>query len=521
MRKQFSKLGSDLRYRRNTKRVRLFFAGISSIVLLIIVIIIAAVAGGKKKQPEVPGMNAEETQNVAADDNNAGQDSSADSSELDMQVNPSGEQTEPSTEAPVSDTGIYIAEGADAGEDYIKDTLFIGDSNTVRMMNYGITSVDNTIAVVGMGVQSIKTLQCVQFAGYSSPVTMVEAVRLMQPRRIIITFGTNNATGMPTDSFISQYDSALDAIHDAYPYADIIINSIPPMAQVNKYPRLSQKSIDDFNEALKQLAEKKGYKYLDTASVMKNPSTGFAKDGFTVGDGIHISDSGFAAMFTYIRTHARIVDDTRPKPLASIPKQQKATYVIDSSGKMNNDPNAYKEMSEVSKAEQEALRKAQEEALLKAAQEAKAKMEAEQKQTSCKHENYDTSIVKEPTESETGIRRYTCRNCGYVHEETIPRREHQHNFQDKGKKNSTHHILECSCGAEKQGEALSTQSVDPPSTPEPDPPADPTPSDPTPTDPTPTDPTPSDPTPEPDPTPSDPTPTPDPPADPPADSPVE
>jgi len=415
IREQFSKLQSDLRYKRNTKRVKLFFAGISCVILLVIIAVAYSLSGASEQSGLAAGNYAESqdkehvSESGTVSEDPANEDVSENAAELENS----------STEETVDDGGAMLAETADAGEAYIDDTLFIGDSNTVRMMNYGITSEKNTLAVVGMGIQSVKTLQCIQFTDRNDPVTMIEAVKLMQPRRIIITFGTNNATGMDTSDFIKKYEESLDAIHDAYPYADILINAIPPICEKNSYPKLSQKSIDDFNSELVNLAEKLGYKFIDTASVMKDASSGYAKSGYTVNDGIHLSDSGFAAMFTYIRTHSHIVDDNRPKPLAAAPTQIKATYVIDGSGKMKNDPSAYKEMSEVSEAQKEALKAAQEEAL-KAASTLYSSSSSTAK---CTHTSVNEMIIREATESQTGTKRYTCNNCGYIYDETIPRKQ--------------------------------------------------------------------------------------------------
>lgn len=427
----FSELVDDLKNKRITKKVKFLCVAICLLVVVIALVCFICVkkANINTASNTSPLNDASTEADILNSESIDNSDSNPDDSE---KVDDKASNEEKAKEEELT---VLLAESPDAGELYIDETLFVGDSNTVRMMNYGITSVDNTIAVVGMGIQSVKSLKCIQFDGYSEPVTMVEAVKLMQPRRIIITFGTNNANGMSTVDFVTKYKEALDAIHEAYPYADVLINTIPPICQKNSYPKLSQKSIDDFNKALYDLAEAMDLKLLDTASVMKDEKTGYAREGFTVGDGIHLSDTGFAAMFTYIRTHSLKAGDSRPKKLAEIPKQIKETYVIDSNGKMNNDPDAYSKMSEVTKAEKEALKKAQEEALKKAQEEILNALTAEQNtkqedietvlidKNTCKHENYNTIIVREATENEKGLKRYVCLRCGYVYEETIPEKE--------------------------------------------------------------------------------------------------
>ena len=442
---ELKNLYEDLLNRKFTDRVKVATAALSCVVIVAAFSALLITAGCKNKNEETTAQST-----VEAGDN----ESVSETGDIKEQTMLSGNELGGSSES-VSDSKDenVLDETEDAGEEYIDETLFLGDSNTVRMMNYGITSLKNTLAVVGMGIQSVKTLKCIQFEGYSSPITMVEAVKLLKPRRIIITFGTNNANGMSVDDFIKKYEEALDAVKQAEPSADILINSIPPIAQKNSYPSLSQNSIDKFNNALIKMAAERGYKYIDSASVMKDAATGYAKEGYTVNDGIHISESGFAAMFTYIRTHSHVVKDTTPRPETPLPKQVKATYVVDSNGKMNNDPEAYKEMSEVTAEQQEALKKALEET---------ARQLEESKKAQCQHTNYRKETVSEATESSTGKIKYICNDCGYIYEETIPKKQstssstsstasHTHSYSSSVYKEATVNEegvmrYKCSCG---------------------------------------------------------------------------
>ena len=442
---ELKNLYEDLLNRKFTDRVKVATAALSCVVIVAAFSALLITAGCKNKNEET---TAQSTVEVGESE------SVSETGDIKEQTMLSGNELGGSSES-VSDSKDenVLDETEDAGEEYIDETLFLGDSNTVRMMNYGITSLKNTLAVVGMGIQSVKTLKCIQFEGYSSPITMVEAVKLLKPRRIIITFGTNNANGMSVDDFIKKYEEALDAVKQAEPSADILINSIPPIAQKNSYPSLSQNSIDKFNNALIKMAAERGYKYIDSASVMKDAATGYAKEGYTVNDGIHISESGFAAMFTYIRTHSHVVKDTTPRPETPLPKQVKATYVVDSNGKMNNDPEAYKEMSEVTAEQQEALKKALEET---------ARQLEESKKAQCQHTNHRKETVSEATESSTGKIKYICNDCGYIYEETIPKKQstssstsstasHTHSYSSSVYKEATVNEegvmrYKCSCG---------------------------------------------------------------------------
>ena len=224
------------------------------------------------------------------------------------------------------DTNKYsstiLEESADAGQSYVDETLFLGDSNTARMYRiFNYCSYDNAIGSVGMSGKSLATYACVQFQGYSGYKTMPEAVALMQPRRVILTFGTNDlSSSYSASSFASDYTKGIKAVQDAYPSVDIIVNAIPPLGQQHSNQSLTQTQVDEFNKALVEMCKEKGWKFLNSAEALKDSTTGYAKAGYVeTSDGIHLTRTAMDALFNYIRTHSYITEDDRPA-LTTIPK---------------------------------------------------------------------------------------------------------------------------------------------------------------------------------------------------------
>ena len=127
---------------------------------------------------------------------------------------PSGGEEDERYESSDLDTEAYsgtiLPLTEDAGEEYIKDTLFIGDSNTVRYMSYGFAELEHAIGVIGMGASDARTLKSVKFKSYAEMVTIPKAITIMQPQRIIIGFGTNNLTG-DLDTYIKEYTKTIKA----------------------------------------------------------------------------------------------------------------------------------------------------------------------------------------------------------------------------------------------------------------------------------------------------------------------
>ncbi len=213
---------------------------------------------------------------------------------------------------PLSNKAV-LTETADAGDEYLEETLFIGDSNTVRFYNNGLLDLQQFVAVEGLTLEKSLTEKFVTFEDDETLYTIAEAVAMMKPRRVVITLGTNNADGSMTETqFIDAYKNLLSAINTSYPYTDIIINSLPPVtATQDKYPDIEQEFIDELNMALADLAEDSGYKFLNSALALKD-ETGYGDTAFYVTNDIHLKSAGLTAILDYVKTHAYESEDRRP-----------------------------------------------------------------------------------------------------------------------------------------------------------------------------------------------------------------
>lgn len=242
---------------------------------------------------------------------------------------PSGNDFDPALLVPT-----VLPKTEDAGKAYVEETLFLGDSNTERMLYYadvtGVT-VDNGFGVVGMGISAFTSQGCARFAGVNGSLTMPQVVELTQPHRVMMTFGTNNV-GMRLDTFISDYKKAVAAVKSACPYADIIVGSIFPVDQYRQNTAMTMERIDKMNEALAQMCDEVGAKFLNWSEALLDEGTGYSQFASTIQDGVHLSRAGMAAIFDYFRTHSYSTRDRRPTPLATPPQriaQQPGTIARD------------------------------------------------------------------------------------------------------------------------------------------------------------------------------------------------
>ena len=282
--------------------------GLGAVVLVLIICILAVVLGGSRADlPAVPA--------------------TAETAEKATPEAPAPTASPAADAVTTAAVGTVLPQTSDAGRSYVDETLFIGDSNTARYLMYAdetgqaFTSLDNNIGVVSMGAGAITTLKCEKFKGSSTMYTVPEAVAMLKPKRIIICYGTNNLGGSSTDAtkFISTYLQGLQAIQKAWPYCDIIVSAIPPLDKQRENTNLTMTQVDAYNAALVTMCEENGYKFLNSAEVLRDSNTGWAKTDYTLSDGVHLSKVAVTAYFNYVRTHAYVTEDRRPQPLGTIP----------------------------------------------------------------------------------------------------------------------------------------------------------------------------------------------------------
>lgn len=244
-----------------------------------------------------------------------GFDGDSSSAESDSLVSESGYDKDQNTIDQSRYSSTILEESEDAGQTYVDETLFLGDSNTARMYRmFDYCTYDNAIGSVGMSARSLATYACVKLEGYSNYMTMAKAVSLMQPKRVILTFGTNDLSpSNSAEKFVESYQEGIESIVEAYPSVDIIVNSIPPLGQVHSNQNLTQTQVDEYNKALVEMCKENDWKFLNSAEVLKDSSTGYAKSGYVESsDGIHLTKAAMEELFEYVRTHSYITEDDRP-----------------------------------------------------------------------------------------------------------------------------------------------------------------------------------------------------------------
>ncbi|MEG2659908.1 MAG: GDSL-type esterase/lipase family protein [Oscillospiraceae bacterium] len=220
--------------------------------------------------------------------------------------------------------GTILEETGVKDTNYLKETVFVGDSNTERLMMYEQISMDNFVGKSGMGITTAASDACIYFNKDDKAYTIPQAIAKMKPRRIVMTFGTNDADGSTKPAeFIKTYKAVIASIQKAYPHCDIIVNTVPPVAKKRTYNNISMQTIDAFNIALADMAQELDLKLINTNEFLRGDD-GFGKPQYyDAKDGIHLSESGAKAMTEYVSKHEFTSKDRRPDT-KNIPTRRKA-----------------------------------------------------------------------------------------------------------------------------------------------------------------------------------------------------
>ena len=101
-------------------------------------------------------------------------------------------------------------------EQYMKETYFIGDSRTNRMVMYGYVSNTRAFALNGINHSDARNNRFVNL-GDGKRYTMAEAVGIKKPVRMVVSLGINGIGFMSESGFFSTYEDFLNGLRQASP----------------------------------------------------------------------------------------------------------------------------------------------------------------------------------------------------------------------------------------------------------------------------------------------------------------
>lgn len=195
---------------------------------------------------------------------------------------------------------------------YITETVFVGDSNTEGLALFEHLPAANVIGKHSMPVQGVTT-DDYQLIAEDNPeteedesqyITMLQVLGNIQPKRIVLNFGTNNAgKGASSDYFMHLYYNMVAQIKSVCPNTQIVIASVLPICAERENYDIRQDVIDHFNIALAEFCRTNGYGYLNYNEIFKDTESGYANTSYFSSDGIHLNGSGYRLLLDYVTNH--------------------------------------------------------------------------------------------------------------------------------------------------------------------------------------------------------------------------
>ncbi|MDR2655300.1 MAG: GDSL-type esterase/lipase family protein [Oscillospiraceae bacterium] len=215
-----------------------------------------------------------------------------------------------SAESPVSGAGMepaipygIVPESSEVPQSYFKDSLFIGDSLTHGMRDYGVMSYNNVIAYSGVRMEAAVDEKLFQ-NDEGDTFTIAEASRAYAPEQIYIMLGANSISSLEPQSIIDLYRRLVEDLKTAHPESRILIQSILPVTTSYEqiYPDHSNAKIDEVNYLLIDMCKQMGLYYINVQAEFRDTSGGLIQE-YTSGDGLHLNPEGYAVWTAYLQSH--------------------------------------------------------------------------------------------------------------------------------------------------------------------------------------------------------------------------
>lgn len=179
------------------------------------------------------------------------------------------------------------------------DTLFIGDSRTVGLFEYGDLGQAEVFANSGMSVFNLFQTQVTLKNGTKQ--SLDEVLSSNRYSSIYLMLGINEL-GYEEQSILRQYRAVVEQIRAKQPQASLILeaNLHVTREKAAKSDIYNNRKIDALNKAIETIAEEAGCRYLDVNSLFDDETGNLSANYST--DGSHILGKYYSVWVDWIRS---------------------------------------------------------------------------------------------------------------------------------------------------------------------------------------------------------------------------
>lgn len=190
-------------------------------------------------------------------------------------------------------------------DDYFSDAVFIGDSRTVGMYEYG--ELEDTAAFyasTGLTIFKIFDSAIVEVAGQKKKITIEEALQENSFAKIYLMIGINEMGTGTVETFTAKYREVVEHLKELQPGAIIYIQGIIKVTteRSNQGDYINNEGIEARNQELEKLADNKDIFYLDVNPLICD-ETGGLIESYTF-DGVHLKAKYIQIWKDYLKENA-------------------------------------------------------------------------------------------------------------------------------------------------------------------------------------------------------------------------
>lgn len=191
------------------------------------------------------------------------------------------------------------------GDDYFADAVFIGDSRTVGMYEYGALEETATFyASTGLTVYKLFDAPIVEVPGQKQKITVEEALSQQSFSKIYLMIGINEMGTGTVESFMEAYKEAVAHLQELQPEAVIYLQAIMKVTsqRSGQGDYITNEGIEARNEEIAKLADNTKVFYLDVNPLICDENGGL-ESSYT-NDGVHLKAQYIPIWKEYLQTHA-------------------------------------------------------------------------------------------------------------------------------------------------------------------------------------------------------------------------
>lgn len=194
-------------------------------------------------------------------------------------------------------------------DDYFSDAVFIGDSRTVGMFEYGgLEETATFYASTGLTVYTLFDAKIIQVPGQREKITIEQALSENQFGKIYLMVGINEMGRGTLEGFLEQYALVIEHLKELQPDAVIYLQGIIKVTteRSNKGDYISNQGIEERNAGIAALADQVKVYYLDVNPVICDENGGMEKSYTT--DGVHLMAQYIPIWKEFLKEHAVVLD---------------------------------------------------------------------------------------------------------------------------------------------------------------------------------------------------------------------